>query len=220
MTTSTKTIDSNLVQTDQNQQNKMETYYSFQSKIYDLTRWSFLFGRANLVYEIPAIDPKSIIVEVGCGTGYNLQKITKQFPRNPIIGIDISSSMLRKAQKKVKNPRLRFINAAYNAQILPKDREVDVIVFSYALSMINPDWSTLIDQAKRDLSPGGFIAVVDFEYSRFSWFSKHMSNHHVNMEKHLRPYLESQFHPVINESKPAYGGVWNYFTFIGQKTEE
>ncbi len=218
MAISTNTIEVNPLQKDQKQQKKMETYYSFQSKIYDLTRWSFLFGRKNLIYSIPAIEPDSTIMEIGCGTGYNLQGILKQFPDSNVIGVDISKFMVEKARKKIKHSNILLINEPYGLETIAHHKKVDVIVFSYALSMINPYWSNLLDQAKEDLKPGGYIAVVDFEYSRFNWFRKHMSNHHVRMEKHLTPYLEQHFQTVINESKAAYGGVWNFFTYIGQKS--
>ena len=33
----------------------MKAYYAFQAKIYDLTRWSFLFGRDRIIKQLPLL---------------------------------------------------------------------------------------------------------------------------------------------------------------------
>jgi len=33
----------------------------------------------------------------------------------------------------------------------------------------------------------------------------------------LRPLLQSRFEPEINRVDAAYGGVWQYLTFVGKK---
>ena len=35
------------------QASAMDNYYKFQSKIYDMTRWTFLFGRDEIIKAIP-----------------------------------------------------------------------------------------------------------------------------------------------------------------------
>ncbi|MCB0666402.1 MAG: class I SAM-dependent methyltransferase, partial [Saprospiraceae bacterium] len=80
-----------------------------------------------------------------------------------------------------------------------------------------PQWEQLIQQAGRDLAPGGYIAVTDFHNSQFSWFRTHMSNHHVRMDGHILPVLQDHFQPDLQLIKSAYLGVWDYFLFIGKK---
>jgi S-adenosylmethionine-diacylgycerolhomoserine-N-methlytransferase len=156
-------------------------------------------------------------LEVGCGTGYNLRNIRRQFPEAKLIGLDVSGDMLKKAQKKLSGPAMEWRNKPY----MPEDPEfagkVDVILFSYALTMINPQWKDLVEKAKADLKPGGIIAAVDFHDSRFRWFKAHMANNHVKMESHILPRLEELFTPLYNKVKPAYLGVWEYFMFVGKK---
>lgn len=207
-----------LLQQETLQQQKMEGYYRFQAKIYDSTRWSFLFGRHALIHRMPALDAGSTILEVGCGTGYNLVRLAKKYPQCLVFGLDISETMIEKSGKKSDRlPNVRLINEPYGFTSRNRPEKLDAIVFSYTLSMINPQWSALIDAAQHDLRTGGHIAVVDFEYSRFGWFRRHMQNNHVRMEKHLVPYLEDKFFPIYELSQFAYGRAWQYFTFIGKK---
>lgn len=200
------------------QKDTMRTYYQFQSTIYDATRWLFLFGRNEILELIQSkVQPKHI-VEVGCGTGYNTKKLGQLFPKSKITGIDVSSDMLAIAKKKVDQyNHVTLLERPYAAGIFDKSNAPDLFLFSYSLTMINPQFEELIHQAHADLAPGGKIAVVDFHSSSQGWFRNHMSNHHVRMEAHLNPVLESLFDPVHTTVNKAYFGIWNYFLFLGEK---
>lgn len=192
----------------------MENYYRFQSTIYDSTRWSFLFGRDMIIRRCAELVEAKDILEVGCGTGYNLKRLAKCFPQANILGVDISQSMLDKASNKLKSQKnIQLSSEAYGSK--ERKNSFDLILFSYSLSMINPHWDQLLESAKKDLKPGGHIAILDFESSQYKWFKNHMANHHVRMEKHLMPNLLDQFILTEWDSKLAYAGLWNYFYFIG-----
>jgi ubiquinone/menaquinone biosynthesis C-methylase UbiE len=53
-------------------QESLRGYYRLHSKIYDATRWSFLFGRHRLIELVASHKTPTRILEVGCGTGTNL----------------------------------------------------------------------------------------------------------------------------------------------------
>ncbi|MCB0589125.1 MAG: class I SAM-dependent methyltransferase, partial [Phaeodactylibacter sp.] len=196
----------------EDQERAMERYYELQSKIYDATRWAFLFGRRRIIRELPfPIGKEAKILEVGCGTGYNLRRLARWFPNAQITGIDVSAHMINKAGQATAEfgKRVQLIQEPYAFGNGRFAEWMDAVLFSYSLTMINPQWKELIVQAKRDLRPGGIIAVVDFHDSRFSWFRSHMSNHHVRMDGHLLPFLNKTFSPMSAEVLPAYGGIWS-----------
>ncbi len=204
--------------TDQNE--RMRKYYEWQSKIYDATRWSFLFGRHKIIQVIPSIHEKDVsILEVGCGTGYNIEKLAKKYRTAKITGMDVSGDMISIAEKNLSayRNRVTLIEAPYQKGAIDVPESLDVVLFSYSLTMINPQWSELILQAKADLKNGGVIAVVDFYDSRFKWFKNHMGNHHVRMDGHILPVLESEFDTFYKKVRPAYGGIWHYFLYVGKK---
>lgn len=199
----------------------LERYYRFHSPIYDATRWTFLFGRTALIRKISDHIRPGRILEIGCGTGKNLVLLAKHFPNADITGLDLSMDMLRRASRKFPGwpVNLLLLHGNYS-QPLHSRSTYDLIVFSYTLSMINPGFNHALENAYRDLSPGGMIAVVDFEDSPADRFKYWMKVNHVHMDGHLLPVLNSLFEPLHLSIKKAYGGFWRYFMYIGLKQTE
>lgn len=197
----------------------IEGYYRFHSRIYDATRWSFLFGRAAILDEVArtGCQPRRIL-EVGCGTGKNLVALARKFPAAEIAGLDLSRAMLELAGEKVApfGERIRLLHRAYAAP-LAEAAPCDLILFSYALSMFNPGFEAAIAAAHADLAPGGCVAVVDFHATRFAAFERWMGVNHVRMNAQLQPLLRATFSPVIEQMRAAYAGGWEYLLFVGTK---
>jgi S-adenosylmethionine-diacylgycerolhomoserine-N-methlytransferase len=201
------------------QVSSVKHYYSFQSKIYDTTRWTFLFGRDAIIEAIPLpVQGNYTILEIGCGTGRNLDKLARRFPQAQLIGIDISADMLLKAAKSLNwcTNRLTLIESPYEAGKVPPG-SCDVILFSYALSMINPQWLELVNQAIIDLKAGGYLAVVDFHDTTVNAYRKFMESNHVKVEGQLLNPLQALLITEKVEVNSAYLGLWRYFLYVGRK---
>ena len=201
------------------QANKMQGYYRFHAKIYDLTRWTFLFGRQWLIDWLPyRRNDSPLIMEVGCGTGYNLKHLSSQLPKAKLMGLDVSASMLDIADKKLFDIPNLFVlrQKTYGAETINFFKKPDCILFSYCLTMVNPNWEDLVLQAKTDLDEDGVVAIVDFHQSKFTWFRNWMQFNHVRMDGHILPFLMQHFETVKLERRRAYFGLWHYFLFIGK----
>jgi S-adenosylmethionine-diacylgycerolhomoserine-N-methlytransferase len=196
----------------------VENYYRWHARIYDATRWTFLFGRSAILADVAGLTTPVRILEVGCGTGRNLAGLCRRFPNAAITGLDLSAPMLDVARRKLARfgSRVGFLHRAYDAP-LGDLTGYDLVLFSYALSMFNPGFETAIRAAAADLAPGGCIAVVDFHATRFRVFERWMGVNHVRMNGQLRPLLQSSFQPQLDRVEHAYGGVWQYMTFVGRK---
>jgi S-adenosylmethionine-diacylgycerolhomoserine-N-methlytransferase len=195
----------------------IECYYRLHARIYDATRWSFLFGRTAILDLAAAAWPApSRILEIGCGTGRNLVALARRFPRAQLTGLDLSDAMLAIARTKILGceQRVSLVQRVYDA---PVDLGAghDLVLCSYALSMFNPGYEAAIAAARRDLAPGGRFALVDFHATRFPWFARWMGVNHVRMDGHLRPLLQSHFRPRVDRLHTAYGGAWEYLLFVG-----
>ena len=195
----------------------LERYYQFHSRIYDLTRWTFLFGREEILHRMARVAQPARVLEVGCGTGRNLVSLCRRFPQAQITGVDLSQPMLNIAAGKLQKQHVTLLRRAYAAPVQRPGEPFQAVLFSYALSMFNPGWQQALDAAYDDLAEGGCIAVVDFSDTAHAWFRRWMGVNHVRMDNHLWPRLRERFVPLIDERLPAYGGVWNYGFFIGRK---
>ncbi len=193
----------------------LHNYYALHARIYDATRWTFLFGRERILHRIATVSQPTRILEVGCGTGRNLRSMQRIFPNAEITGVDLSIDMLEIAKRKTSGVRL--IQQAYNA---PMVGSFDLVLFSYALTMFNPGWEQAIQAAKANLTPDGLLAVVDFSHTRSATFRRWMGMNHVRMEGHLWPETSTSLEPIINERIPAYAGIWHYGMFIGRNAAQ
>ncbi|MCS6929010.1 MAG: class I SAM-dependent methyltransferase [Saprospiraceae bacterium] len=196
----------------------IQQYYRWHARIYDATRWCFLFGRRRLLSLLPQ-RPALRVVEIGCGTGVNLRRLARQHPDWQLTGIDVSRHMLDRAFKALKPYTMRvfLLEKSYGKGHFHLKEKADVILFSYSLTMINPGFEAAIEQAHDDLKPGGCIAVVDFHDTLFSWFRQWMRLNHVRMEGHLLPVLKQHFETERCEIRRAFGGLWRYMIFVGSK---
>ena len=201
-----------------NQKQRMRQFYRWHAAIYDITRWAFLFGRSTLLEHLPAARHLSV-AEIGCGTGFNLRRMAQKHPGWQLTGIDVSSDMLARAKAATAaySSRVRLQEQAYGAGGPGLSEPADLILFSYALTMFNPGWEAAIRQAWHDLKPGGHIAVVDFHDTPSGLFRRWMEHNHVRMDGHLLPLLEREFKPVFQVTQGAWGGLWRFFMFLGQK---
>ena len=200
----------------------LSTYYRFHSKIYDYTRWMFLFGRKEIISHLPNSSGNLNILEIGCGTGFNLIQLAYRYPKAIITGLDLSDSMLAAAHKNIAQTnmsnRISLKNEAYGPGLkLPDD--FDIILCSYSLSMMGSQKTGIIDQIKTNLNSDGLIAVVDFHNSPFSWFRRWMQINHVDMNGSLYKYLISLYTPNHISTKSVYGNLWSYFIFTGRVSD-
>jgi S-adenosylmethionine-diacylgycerolhomoserine-N-methlytransferase len=146
---------------------RMDQMYRLQRHIYDITRRYFLLGRTTLINGLIP-PPNSAVLEIGCGTGWNLIQIARRYPNVRLYGFDVSNVMLETARRKIDDAglldriSLSLGDATtFVAPSLPAGGSYDRIVASYVLSMI-PEWQSVLVRASERLAPGGSLHLVDF----------------------------------------------------------
>jgi S-adenosylmethionine-diacylgycerolhomoserine-N-methlytransferase len=146
---------------------RMDRHYRYQRFIYDLTRTNYLIGRNHLIADL-SLQPGATVLEVGCGTAWNLVRVAKRYPQARIYGVDVSKAMLDTARTAIKRHGLagRICVAQADATSLSAAEvfgvpAFDRVFFSYALSMI-PGWYDALDAGASHVAPDGTLHIVDF----------------------------------------------------------
>lgn len=150
---------------DQAHASRMDEKYRWTRHLYDLTRRYFLLGREEGLDNL-ALKPGNRVLEIGCGTGRNIQKLLQEHPSIHVDGIDISQQMLQSARPRFEGDervRLAIADAqdAHFGKALGAPQPYDAVLMSYSLSMI-PHWQAALENALRAVKLGGRLSVVDF----------------------------------------------------------
>lgn len=153
---------------------RLERFYARQADGYDDFRRRLLPGRAELyraaadaAFETsaPATPDRPIRwVDFGGGTAENVEHVADRLPRVASLHVvDLAPSLLRVAERRVRDRGWTNVHPvlAEATTFRPPQTPVDVVTFSYALTMI-PDFAAAVAHARALLRPGGVIGVVDF----------------------------------------------------------
>lgn len=143
---------------------RLTEFYAPQAASYDRFRERLLHGRREL-FERLALQPGETMVELGAGTGRNLEFLGPSLATlKQVWLVDLCPPLLDVARSRAAG----WHNVAMvecDATRFQPPTTVDTVVFSYALTMI-PDWFQAVDNALDMLRPWGRIAVTDFYVSR------------------------------------------------------
>lgn len=202
---------------------KMDQIYRYQRYIYDFTRKYFLLGRDTLLDRL-SIQPHQRVLEMGCGTGRNLLKLSRRYSYTHFYGVDASQEMLNVAQSKLKSIshsqlilKQGLAEELNYAKTFNLEQPFDCIFFSYTLSMI-PNWKQSIDAALQNLKAGGELYIVDFyDQSKLPcWFHKILNRwldlFSVHYDPSWLPYFKSL--ELCGLGKLEYQGLFRNYTLL------
>jgi len=184
---------------------------------YDDFRDRMLHGREELICGLlPA--PGSVWVELGAGTGRNLDFIGDQLKGlTRVYLVDQARPLLDVAERRSRQHDNVTIVEADAARTGLPDRVADIVLCSYSLTMM-PAWRDAIEEARRLLSPGGWIGVVDFHRPAWApplpWTQEVLSHHvlpwcfrqrHVTLSSEHLAVLVDRFRVISLDQ--AYGPI-------------
>ena len=154
--------------TDKNPQ-KIKNMFDEISKYYDITNnFISLFSHKRIKYSAIKnlkIKPKSMVLDICCGTGDLTGIISKLIPDAKIIGVDFSQNMLEIAKQKYK--KIAFLES--DVTNLPfKDNEFDYVTEGFGLRNIE-NRQKAIKEIYRILKPDGKFLHIDFGIHNFVW---------------------------------------------------
>ena len=219
---------------------RLESFYSGQAGDYDEFRKRLLQGREEM-YRSLELPDDAIWVDMGGGTGSNLELLGDQIPRlKKVYVVDLSGSLLEVANRRITDRGWSNVETceADATKFTPPEGFADVVTFSYSLTMI-PDWFAAIENARRFLKDDGQIGVVDFFVSRkypgdgiqrHGWFTRNFwpvwfatdnvfpsadhlpfLNRHFDQRKQTQHRAKVPYIPLIRVP---------YYNFVGRKCSD
>jgi phosphatidylethanolamine/phosphatidyl-N-methylethanolamine N-methyltransferase len=133
--------------------------YARWAPIYDLV-FGAVFERGRKAAVTAAERIGGRILEVGVGTGLSLPDYAWS---NRVVGVDLSTPMLRKAKARIREHRLTNVDglAVMDARRLGfQDCVFDVVVAQYVITAV-PEPEAALDEFVRVLKPGGEVILVN-----------------------------------------------------------
>jgi S-adenosylmethionine-diacylgycerolhomoserine-N-methlytransferase len=216
---------------------RLESFYRHQASGYDDFRKRLLHGREEMIRALD-IPEGGRMIDMGGGTGSNAEYLGDRLARLASLHIvDLCPSLLAAADDRIRRHGWSNVHPAQADATLyePPGGPVDVVTFSYSLTMI-PDWFRAMQHAHELLRPGGLIGVVDFYISR-KWPAEGLQRHsgfqrvfwpawfgmdNVFLSPDHLPWLQRHFETVKLEERlgkvPYLLGLRApYYIFVGRK---
>jgi len=134
--------------------------YDVHSMFYDATFGRLVARRVAKAIGHMNINAEDCVLDLGIGTGMSLNYYPKD--RGRIVGVDLSSGMLREARKKIREQeRTNAEVFQADAMKLPfADDSFDHVFISHVISVVS-DPCRLVQEAQRVARPGSRIVIVN-----------------------------------------------------------
>jgi phosphatidylethanolamine/phosphatidyl-N-methylethanolamine N-methyltransferase len=142
------------------QESSTKKIYDIHSMFYDATFGRLVRRRIARAISHMNIAPDDHVLDLGIGTGVSLNYYPKD--RGQIVGVDLSSGMLREARKKIREQdRNNAVVFQADAMKLPfADDSFDHVFISHVISVVS-DPCRLIQEAQRVSKPSSRIVIVN-----------------------------------------------------------
>jgi SAM-dependent methyltransferase len=119
---------------------------------------------------------KGLVLEIGCGSGYDSQWTAKQYPELSCYGVDLGGNIEGVAYRDKSISNLHYMRG--DALNLPLENEVADSIISFGVFHHTPDPQKCMDEAYRALKSGGSICIYLY------------TNHENNLPKYLGTKVE------------------------------
>jgi len=141
------------------QEHTTKKIYDLQSLFYDATFGRLVRKRIHKAIGHMNIGPSDVVLDLGIGTGASLLS----YPQHArIIGVDLSSGMLRECRKKMTARKMDHATVFQaDAMVLPfADDTFDHVFISHVISVVSDPFK-LVREAQRVAKPGARIVILN-----------------------------------------------------------
>ena len=124
------------------------------------------FAGTGNPFALGALEPGEYVVDVGCGAGIDSLIAARMVgPDGGVIGIDMTQSMLDKAQAAARNLAHLEFQLGFGEALPVPDAWADVVISNGVVNLM-PDKREALTEMARVLKPGGRIQIGDILVDR------------------------------------------------------
>ena len=146
---------------------RMDEFFTTQAPAYDEYMLNnvagYSKGCAELAKHIPA--QTKTLLDLGCGTGLELEEIFKLYPDVQVTGVDMTQAMLDKLSEKYSDKQITLICASYFDVDFGCEQYDRVISFEAMHHLAHEEKATLYARIFKAIKPGGAYVEGDYMFS-------------------------------------------------------
>ncbi len=144
---------------------EMRTFFNSVAEEYEAHMAEFVSGAQEYYHKTAVLiaerQPQKLL-DLGCGTGLELDEIFKFLPNLEVVGIDLADKLLEKLQQKHSDKSVTLINTSYLDWDYPK-HAFDAV--TAVMTLHHFDYATKVDlyrKIRQTLKPGAFFIETDY----------------------------------------------------------
>ena len=108
------------------------------------------------------VPQTAIVVDIGCGGGYNVKRLLERCPQGHVFGVDISEESVKKSKAVNKNEVGKRCDIAQaSVEALPFDDHVLDLATAFETVYFWPDIAENFREVRRVLVDGGHFVVIN-----------------------------------------------------------
>ncbi|MCR5719228.1 MAG: class I SAM-dependent methyltransferase, partial [Lachnospiraceae bacterium] len=144
---------------------KMDDFFTARIDGYDQHMRDTIEG-ADSFYEFTAnLLPKAVnscVLELGCGTGLELEAYFKVNPNAKITGIDLTEAMLDSLKSKFPDKEMTLIHGSYFTEPFGKEMFDAAVSVESLHHFTKEEKVPLYSKLKNAIRPGGYFVLTDY----------------------------------------------------------
>jgi len=116
-------------------------------------RWRLVVG------ELKGLPKSAVVVDLGCGSGALLERISRAFPDGKLVGLDVEPTALAMAAKRLPSARFELVDLDQEGATQNLRKTADAVVCSEVIEHLETPRRALM-LANELLRPGGRLIVT------------------------------------------------------------
>ena len=204
------------MQTSTQQTKKLLKEYTAIAATYD-RRWSaYLDASLSMTLQVVSDLPATRVLDIACGTGLLLKRLTDRADHLELVGIDRVPAMLDAAKENIGHAATLLEGEAENLPF--DDAGFDLITSTNALHYF-PDAIAALQEMRRVISPGGNLVITDWcrDYfwmkllDRILPWTQH-AHVHTYSTTELEQKLSENGFKVVSRTRKKINWFWGLMT--------